>query len=112
MALVERSVLASVGGTPSRPMVSVSAGPSCREPAAPGCDLSRSRANASRVAWALRRGGVVVGGRHLLGHAGGEEIGQVGLYVSNFVQLAALDDGVIEHRLYGRSSKVHDEAWM
>ena len=45
MGLVERSVRARVGGTPSRRMVSVSAMPSRRLAAAPGWVLSSSAAS-------------------------------------------------------------------
>ncbi len=52
IALVDRSVRASVGGTPRRSTVRVSVRPSRRLPAAPGWVLSSSLASASSSAWA------------------------------------------------------------
>src|SRR5512144_1278260 len=50
IALVERSVRARVGGTPSRSTVSVSSSPSRRLAAAPGWVVSSARARVSSCA--------------------------------------------------------------
>jgi hypothetical protein len=52
---VDRNVRASVGGTPNRVMVRVSASPSRRLVAAPGWERFSSRASASNSAWATSR---------------------------------------------------------
>jgi len=58
MLFVDLSVRASVGGTPSRPMVRVSASPSRKDAAAPGWERSSSRTSASSLAWATSGSGL------------------------------------------------------
>jgi transposase len=58
LSSVDRNVRARVGGTPSRPIVRVSASPSRSDPAAPGWERSSSRASASSSAWATSGSGL------------------------------------------------------
>src|SRR3954453_8285154 len=120
MALVERSVRASVRGTPSRSTVSVSASPSRRLAPALGGELGISRAGGAnrargtgaglvqlpgqsgQLGFGLERGIGVVGRAHLLADRTPQPLRQAVLNVSDLVQLAALDHrGVedVDHRL-------------
>jgi hypothetical protein len=64
MALVERSVRASVGGTPSRRTVSVSARPSRRLAAADGLGLVQLAGQRGQLCLGLERRVGVIGGAH------------------------------------------------
>ena len=106
MALVERRVRASVGGTPRRLTVRVSDSPSPQVPRCAGVALGQAGGESLERGLGGQSVGVAVGGAHLLGHRRGQVLGQLGLHVADLVQLATRHHGMVEHRLHRRALAV------
>ena len=85
MALVERSIRASVGGTPRRSTVRVSSRPSRRLAAAPGWVRSNSLARASSVASASSAEPAWVGVGHLTAQTAAKALRQTVFHVPDLV---------------------------